>query len=89
MPDQPAHADLLKQARRIHLVGVAGSAMRSFATLLLDLGREVSGSDTAPAPMLDDLTRRGVRLFGDHFRREFPGLGLWMDKHWRKRFWSW
>jgi UDP-N-acetylmuramate--alanine ligase len=76
MPDQPDTAALLTQARRVHLVGVAGSAMRSFATLLLDLGREVSGSDTAPAPMLGDLTQRGLHLFGDHQGTHVDGADL-------------
>jgi len=32
-------------ARRIHLIGVAGSGMSGIAALLLELGHHVSGSD--------------------------------------------
>jgi UDP-N-acetylmuramate--alanine ligase len=75
MPDR-ATVSLLYDARHVHLIGVAGSAMRSLATLLLDLGREVSGSDTASAPMLDDLTARGLRVFGQHHAEHVFGADL-------------
>ena len=71
-----ASAKSRRERRHVHLVGVAGSAMRSFATLLLDLGRQVSGSDTASAPMLDDLTARGLRVFGDHRAEHVDGADL-------------
>jgi UDP-N-acetylmuramate--alanine ligase len=60
MPDPPAAAELLGRSRRPHLVGVAGAAMRSLATLLVELGREVSGSDSGSAAGPAELVERGV-----------------------------
>src|SRR5581483_8547950 len=74
--DRSVHAALLAEAQRLHLIGVAGAAMRSLATLLLDLRREVSGSDTAAAPMLDDLVARGVRLEHEHRAEHVAGADL-------------
>jgi len=76
MPEPQAAAKALAYARRVYLVGVAGSAMRSLATLLLDLGREVSGSDLAADPGLHDLEGRGLHLFGDHQASHVDGADL-------------
>ena len=76
MPEPDAAAKALAGAQQVHLVGVAGSAMRSLATLLLDLGRTVSGSDLAADPGLYDLERRGLRLFGDHKAGYVDGADL-------------
>src|SRR5882757_4027546 len=47
--------------RRIHLVGVGGTGMGSFAGLLKDVGYDVTGSDqNVYPPMSDMLTRWGV-----------------------------
>src|SRR4051794_34849872 len=66
MPDRPSAADALARSRRPHLVGVAGTGMRSLATLLADLGHEVTGSDLASGPVVDALAERGVRVASGH-----------------------
>lgn len=59
---QPAHA---------HLVGIAGSGMRSLAHILLDIGWTVSGSDKAQS-QLDDLESRGARIRFGHAVENVP-----------------
>jgi UDP-N-acetylmuramate: L-alanyl-gamma-D-glutamyl-meso-diaminopimelate ligase len=44
-----------KDARRIHVIGVCGTAMGSLAALLKDAGYEVTGSDTGCYPPISDL----------------------------------
>ena len=47
--------------RRIHLMGIAGTAMGALAGMLVDAGYEVSGSDRAVyPPMSDYLARLGI-----------------------------
>src|SRR5215216_6430977 len=67
---------LLEQARRPHLVGVAGAAMRSLALLLLELGHEVSGSDSGPVADLAGLAARGARVGHGHDARNVAGADL-------------
>ena len=59
---QPAHA---------HLVGIAGSGMRSLAQILLDMGWTVSGSDKA-AMELEELELRGARIRFGHAAENVP-----------------
>jgi len=76
MRDRPTAADALARSRRPHLVGVAGTGMRSLATLLVDLGHDVSGSDLAAGPALDALAARGVRVFAGHRAEQIKGADL-------------
>ena len=41
---------LLRRCRRPPLVGVGGTGMNGLATLLVELGKEVSGADRGPGP---------------------------------------
>lgn len=65
--------------RRIHLVGVGGTGMGSFAGLLKDAGYEVTGSDqNVYPPMSDMLARWGVETMtpysADNLDRAKPDL---------------
>ena len=52
-----------EQARRIHLVGVAGTGMGSFAGMLKAAGYEVTGSDeNVYPPMSDMLAAWGIEV---------------------------
>ena len=44
-----------EQARRVHLVGVAGTGMGSFAGMLKAAGYEVTGSDENVYPPMSDM----------------------------------
>lgn len=51
---------------RIHLIGVAGSGMSGLASLLLDLGHRVSGSDKVSSRETTRLERCGLQFSSPH-----------------------
>src|ERR1051325_11248978 len=68
-----------KSIRRIHLVGVGGTGMGSFAGLLKAAGYEVTGSDeNVYPPMSDMLAKWGVEVLTpyspEHLDRARPDL---------------
>jgi len=53
----------LGASRRIHLIGVCGTAMATLAALLKHRGHDVSGSDqNVYPPMSDFLEAEGIRI---------------------------
>ncbi|TVR03539.1 MAG: hypothetical protein EA398_04310 [Deltaproteobacteria bacterium] len=53
----------LDSVRRIHVIGVCGTAMGTLAAMLMERGYEVTGSDPmAYPPMSDWLAARGLRI---------------------------
>lgn len=64
-------SDLLSTARRIYLVGIAGSGMRSLATLLMAQGKQISGSDL-DARAVAQLARLGMDARPGH-RADYLG----------------
>jgi UDP-N-acetylmuramate--alanine ligase len=76
MRDQTPAAELLARSRRPHLIGVAGAAMRSLASLLLALGQDVSGSDSGAVADLGALAGQGVRASHGHHPRNVEGADL-------------
>ncbi len=67
---QPVPLDL-GQPGHAHLIGIAGSGMRSLARILLDLGWTVSGSDSSNAP-LAPLRARGAVIRVGHEPEHLP-----------------
>ena len=57
---EPTMPDALREPRRIHLIGVAGSGMSGLASLLIGLGHTVSGSDPAKTKEVERLERAGL-----------------------------
>ena len=58
--------DLSMGRRRIHIVGAGGANMNALATVLVEMGHEVSGSDQQASPALSRLAALGVRTFVGH-----------------------
>lgn len=56
----------LPTAQRVHLVGIGGSGMAALASLLLQMGKVVSGSDLARSPSTDQLIGAGAVVFDSH-----------------------
>src|SRR4051794_35489531 len=53
----------ISSGKRVHLIGICGTAMASLAGLLQDRGFTVTGSDAAAyPPMSDFLAARGIRI---------------------------
>src|SRR5438045_6765770 len=57
---------LTREHHRVHLIGVAGSAMSGVAALLLELGHQVSGSDKSISLEVERLQRLGLKFFQQH-----------------------
>lgn len=66
MTAESLQAFLSGGARRIHLIGVAGSGMSGIAALLLGLGHEVSGSDKVDTVEVERLAKKGLRFSCPH-----------------------
>jgi UDP-N-acetylmuramate--alanine ligase len=55
-----AHSD------RVHMVGIGGSGMAALSSLLLQMGKQVSGSDLAGGAAVDALRDAGAVIYGAH-----------------------
>ncbi|RYD36778.1 MAG: UDP-N-acetylmuramate--L-alanine ligase [Verrucomicrobiaceae bacterium] len=62
--------------QRIHLIGVAGSGMSGIASLLLDLGYEVSGSDRSTTAETERLQAAGLEFYCPHTAESVAGAGV-------------
>ena len=56
----------LSQPRRVHVVGVGGAGMSAIATVLADMGHEVTGSDLKASAGLERLRARGLDVAVGH-----------------------
>jgi UDP-N-acetylmuramate--alanine ligase len=57
--------------QRAHFIGIGGSGMRALASVLIEQGWTISGSDLHPDDA-EGLIARGVRVFGDHAASNVP-----------------
>ena len=60
---------------RVHFTGIGGAGMSGIARIMLGRGIEVSGSDSMPSALLDDLHARGARVYVGHEARHLGDLG--------------
>lgn len=51
---------------KIHFIGIGGISMSGIASILLNLGFQVSGSDLKDSLLLRDLERKGAQVFVGH-----------------------
>lgn len=61
---------------RVHLVGIGGAGMSAIARVLIESGREVSGSDQRESAVLAALRALGVTVEIGHRSRWVAGAGL-------------
>ncbi len=57
---------------KVHLVGIGGDGMAGLATLLLEAGHRVSGSDLRSSPRLTDLAASGADVYLGHTALHVP-----------------
>jgi len=69
---EPVPADRLG---RVHFTGIGGAGMSGIARIMLARGIKVSGSDSVPSPLLDDLHVQGVRVHVGHAPGHLDDLG--------------
>ncbi len=65
-----------KKKLHIHLIGIGGSGMSGLASILLDLGYRISGSDIMPSKITKRLTDKGATIFKGHSRDNIKGVNL-------------
>ncbi len=57
---------------KVHLVGIGGDGMAGLATLLLEAGHGVSGSDLRSSPRLEGLAASGAEVYRGHAALHVP-----------------
>ncbi len=67
---------MMTAARRVHLIGIGGSGLSAIATLLLERGYQVSGSDRQDTPLLRGLRQAGMQVFVGHHAENVAGADL-------------
>ena len=58
---------------QVHFVGIAGSGMSGIASIMLDRGFAVSGSDSKDQATLEPLRKKGARIFIGHDASQIEG----------------
>ncbi len=66
----------MTSARHVHFVGIGGIHMSGLASILLDDGIEVSGSDMTQSALTDALAAKGARIFIGHAAPQVVGAEL-------------
>ena len=56
----------LRSAQRVHMVGIGGSGVSALASLLLQMGKQVRGSEVSPGPATEQLRMLGATTFVGH-----------------------
>ena len=56
----------MTSAQHVHLVGIGGIHMSGIASMLLDSGLTVSGSDLESSPLIETLRARGAQIWTGH-----------------------
>lgn len=62
--------------RHVHFIGIGGSGLSAIATVLLERGERVSGSDRQMSPMLEQLRQRGAQIFTEHRSENIAGVDV-------------
>ena len=52
----------LSKPRRVHIVGIAGAGMSAIATVLVQMGHQVTGTDLAGGPVMARLEALGIKV---------------------------
>ena len=60
----------------IHLIGIGGSGMSGLASILLDLGYKISGSDITSSKITKRLADKGAAIFNGHNENNIEGADL-------------
>ncbi|MCA1646743.1 MAG: UDP-N-acetylmuramate--L-alanine ligase [Chloroflexi bacterium] len=56
----------LSTAQRVHMIGIGGAGMSALASLLLQMGKQLTGSELSSSSTVDALRAAGVAIADDH-----------------------
>ena len=54
---------LIKNSKRVHLIGIGGIGVSGLAKILLHLDKKVSGSDNTNSAIIKKLRRMGIKIY--------------------------
>jgi UDP-N-acetylmuramate--alanine ligase len=66
----------LPSGARVHIIGIGGAAMSALATVLLERGFRVSGSDLTRSPATESLAQQGAVVYYAHDARHVDGAAV-------------
>jgi UDP-N-acetylmuramate--alanine ligase len=64
------------QEKRVHFIGIGGAGMSGIASILLDLGYKISGSDLQSTIITRRLVDKGAMIFKGHHSSNISGANL-------------
>jgi UDP-N-acetylmuramate--alanine ligase len=56
----------LEKIKKVHFIGIGGIGVSAVAKMVLNAGKETTGSDLVASEITDDLKRRGAKIFIGH-----------------------
>ncbi|MEK9183715.1 MAG: Mur ligase domain-containing protein, partial [Patescibacteria group bacterium] len=62
----PKNNDILRKAKKVHFIGIGGIGVSAIARMMLQEGKKVSGSDTSPSAITDELKKLRAKIFLGH-----------------------
>ncbi len=66
----------MRRIRRIHFIGIGGAGMSGIAEVLLNQGYEISGSDIKESSVIENLVKKGARVFIGHSADNIAGADV-------------
>ncbi len=76
MLDFKSTDNLLKTAKKIHMIGIGGAGMYPIAEILLTMGKEITGSDNNISDKTEKLKKKGVSVIMGHYPENVEGADL-------------
>jgi len=64
--------DILKNIKKVHMIGIGGSSMNGIATIIMNYGISVTGSDRGPSKATEKLEALGAKVFFGHAEENLP-----------------
>ncbi len=64
------------EKKRVHFIGIGGTGMSGIASILLDLGYKISGSDLKSTVITRRLMNKGAMIFKGHHSSHISGVNL-------------
>ena len=68
--------DILHKPRHIHFIGIDGISMSALATIMLQRGWQVSGSDLKQSPLTQRLMQGGAKVYLGHATHHVQGADI-------------
>ncbi len=76
MLDYKSTDNLLKSAKKVHMIGIGGAGMYPIAEILLTRGYEISGSDNNVSDKTEKLIKKGVNVVIGHNAKNVENVDL-------------